>query len=120
MRRMCQIYLMEYEVDTMYLDPDDLTVRQAVFGSFVCSCGYGFGSGPWIGPRAPEEMQVTWSELEAVVGGGWLSGPVKDGSSCTRWSDTVDTVMSCEVRGGMSHKERKGGWPLFGFRLGLA
>lgn len=63
-----QIYLMEYEVDTVYLDPHDLSRRAPVFNtSFNCvACGQEVPSDePWIGPKAAPRFQVTWAELEA-------------------------------------------------------
>ena len=63
-----RIYLLEYEVDTAYLDPDDLSRRAPVFdGSFDCvECGHRIPEDePWIGPKAHPKFGVTWSELEA-------------------------------------------------------
>jgi hypothetical protein len=62
------IYLVEYEVDTLYPDPTDLNRRVAInigaTAQACVSCGGGFPTkGSWIGPRAPAEMQVTWEEL---------------------------------------------------------
>ncbi|MEM7244473.1 MAG: hypothetical protein AAF533_03980 [Acidobacteriota bacterium] len=57
-----RIFLFESEVDTIYLEPDDLNVREPVFNAFTCpSCGHEFGSGPWWGPQAA--AQVTWTDL---------------------------------------------------------
>jgi hypothetical protein len=61
-----QIYLLEYEVDTAYLDANDLTTRVAVFDdSFECiRCGNAVPDDePWAGPRASPRFLVTWDEL---------------------------------------------------------
>jgi hypothetical protein len=65
-----RIYLIEYEVDTLYLDPADLARRQAInigVSGFTCEgCGGEFPEQtPWIGKRAPDAMQVTWTDLAA-------------------------------------------------------
>jgi predicted RNA-binding Zn-ribbon protein involved in translation (DUF1610 family) len=62
------IYLLEYEVDTVYLDAGDLSRRVAVdSGSFNCeTCGEQVPEyQPWAGPRAGEKSRVTWGELRA-------------------------------------------------------
>ena len=62
------IYLLEYEVDTVYLDPNDLSRRVPVFdGSFQCvACGREVPDDePWVGPKASPRFGVTWAELEA-------------------------------------------------------
>lgn len=64
------LYLLEYEVDTIYLDATDLSKRLPIFDyprNFDClRCGGSFpATGSWIGPKAPPEMQVTWAELAA-------------------------------------------------------
>ena len=61
-----RIYLIDYEVDTIYLDANDLRRRESLFSitSFQCeTCINPFPDGSWIGPEAPIEMQVTWKEL---------------------------------------------------------
>jgi hypothetical protein len=62
------VYLLEYEVDTVYLDGNDLAQRQDVTDparGFVCiSCQKQFPSGVWAGPRAEEKFLVTWGELQ--------------------------------------------------------
>ena len=62
-----RIYLIEYEVDTIYLDPKDLDRRLDIeMGgwTFECeACHASFPPSPWIGPDAPEDMQVTWKDL---------------------------------------------------------
>jgi hypothetical protein len=63
-----RIYLLEYEVDTVYLDPNDLTKRAPVFSDpFDCvACGKEVSkSEPWIGPKASPRFGVTWDELES-------------------------------------------------------
>src|SRR5436190_1440025 len=63
------VYLIEYEADTIYLDPANLNRRLSInigVSSFECECG---GTFPekivWIGKNASEAMQVTWKDLEA-------------------------------------------------------
>jgi hypothetical protein len=60
-----RIYLMDYEVDTVYLDPLDLRRRVDVFNTgFICErCGLEIPSGPWVGPRALDKFRVTWGLL---------------------------------------------------------
>jgi hypothetical protein len=62
------IYLLEYEVDTVYLDGSNLTLRQDVTDStqgFICiQCRKQFPPGAWAGPRAEEKFLVTWGELQ--------------------------------------------------------
>lgn len=65
-----RIYLVEYEVDTLYLDPLDLSRRVAInigASGFRCDgCGGEFPERtPCVGPKAPEAMQVTWQGLSA-------------------------------------------------------
>ena len=63
----CQtVYLLEYEVDTVYLDATDLARRADVFNtSFDCvSCGRTMPNDrPWAGPKMPPEFAVSWREL---------------------------------------------------------
>lgn len=62
------VYLLEYEVDTVYLDGYDLSRRVHVFAeSFDCvQCGLTVPKGePWIGPRASPKFGVTWAQLAA-------------------------------------------------------
>ncbi len=61
-----RVYLLEYEVDTVYLDGRDLSKRISVFDcSFTClGCEHPIPDDkPWIGRRAAAEFQVTWEEL---------------------------------------------------------
>ena len=61
-----RIYLLEYEVDTVYLDPTDLSRRLPVDPeSFDCvSCGLRVPDDePWTGPGASPRFGVTWGEL---------------------------------------------------------
>lgn len=61
-----QIYLMDYEVDTVYLEASDLSIRVGVSGnSFECTkCGKEIPDGnPWIGPLASEQFRVSWEDL---------------------------------------------------------
>jgi predicted RNA-binding Zn-ribbon protein involved in translation (DUF1610 family) len=71
-----RIYLLEYEVDTAYLDPDDLSVRANVFNdSFDClDCGNRIPDDePWIGPKARPEFGVIWPELKSSRW-SWVTG----------------------------------------------
>jgi len=74
------IYLLEYEVDTVYLDADDLTKRAAVFlpqRSFCCvTCAQQVPEGAWCGPRAERRFRVTWAELKASRW-AWVVKPAK-------------------------------------------
>ena len=60
-----RIYLMDWEVDTIYLDPHDLSRRIDLFNKgFVCErCGVEVPSGPWTGPGASDRFRVTWGLL---------------------------------------------------------
>ncbi len=63
-----QVYLLESEVDTVYLDPNELSRRVPVYdGSFHCvSCGREVPQdAPWEGPNASPRFGVTWAELQA-------------------------------------------------------
>lgn len=65
-----RLYLIEYEVDTLYLDPADLARRVGIdieVSGFKCEgCGEKFPDNrPWIGPKSSEQMQVTWQDLAA-------------------------------------------------------
>jgi hypothetical protein len=61
------IYLLEYEVDTVYLDARDLAKRVPVSSqSFTCvGCGTMVPRGRWGGPKADDRFRVTWGELAA-------------------------------------------------------
>ena len=67
------IYLLDAEVDTIYLDAADLQRRIPVMiglASFACvHCLATFPAAPWLGPNAPPGMRVTWADLEAS---SWL------------------------------------------------
>jgi hypothetical protein len=59
-------YLLEYEVDTAYLDGTDLTKRVSVFNTgFACvACSNEIrGDTAWVGSRAPDEFRVRRAEL---------------------------------------------------------
>jgi hypothetical protein len=61
-----RVYMIEYEVDTAYLDGRDLTKRCSVFDcSFDClGCGRQIPNNqPWIGKKATEDFQVTWEQV---------------------------------------------------------
>ena len=60
------VYLLEYEVDTAYLDGNDLKNRVSVFNSGLpcVSCGEEIpGDTAWVGPKAPEKFRVHRDEL---------------------------------------------------------
>jgi hypothetical protein len=61
-----RIYLIEYEADTIFTDPGNLSALQSG-ESFSClSCGYSFPKGEAIiGPKASDKYRVTRSELLA-------------------------------------------------------
>lgn len=59
-------YLLEYEIDTAYLDANDLSKRVSVFDTgFTCiSCQKEIDSDTaWVGPRAPEKFRVLRPEF---------------------------------------------------------
>ena len=61
------VYLIEYEVDTVYLDGNDLSRRIGVWdSSFDCThCNTTVpDDNPWIGPKQHPRFAVTWSELQ--------------------------------------------------------
>lgn|SRR5262245_9468697 len=59
-----RIYLIDYEVDTIYLEPGDLSVRTPVYFGFKCEgCGAYFPEPPWLGEAAPDSMRVRWEDL---------------------------------------------------------
>jgi hypothetical protein len=64
-----RVYLIEYEVDTLYLDPTDLERRVSLCvgdSVFRCAnCCEAFPGTAWIGSKAPASMQVTWQDLAA-------------------------------------------------------
>ena len=59
------IYLLEYEVHTVYLDPTNLAKRVPIgSGTFECTrCGHEVPRGDWAGPLVESRFQVTWDEL---------------------------------------------------------
>ncbi|WP_140627766.1 hypothetical protein [Methylibium rhizosphaerae] len=74
------VYLMDYEVDTVFLDGDDLSKRDDLFDEshpFVCSsCEQPMPNGVWVGPHAEERFQVTWLELKASRW-SWVATPMR-------------------------------------------
>jgi hypothetical protein len=73
-----RIYLLEYEVDTVYVDGNDLAKRQDVTDpsqSFCCvACQQPMPKGPWVGPKAKEQFLVTWPELKQSAW-SWIATP---------------------------------------------
>ena len=61
-----KVYLLDYEVDTVYLDARDLSRRVPVSSeSFTClGCGKLVPRGGWAGPKVSSRFRVTWCELE--------------------------------------------------------
>jgi hypothetical protein len=75
------IYLMDYEVDTVYLDPHDLNQRVSAFDGFTCAaCNEPVPEGRWVGPHVEDRFRVTWGEL---LSSHW-SWVVADVSDSTR------------------------------------
>lgn len=71
------MYLLEYEVDTVYLDGHDLSRRVPVYdASFGCvQCGNIVPEDAlWVGPKAPPEFAVTWEQLAASEW-SWVAKP---------------------------------------------
>jgi hypothetical protein len=61
-----QVYLFEYEVDTVFIDARDLTMRVPVFNSgFRCvACKKEIPGGvAWIGPKAKQEFRVRYEDM---------------------------------------------------------
>jgi hypothetical protein len=76
-----RVYLVEYEVDTLYLDPKNLDRRiDIAFSGFRCeACGGEFPERTaWIGPKAPAAMQVTWRDLAASPW-RWIAARTREG-----------------------------------------
>jgi hypothetical protein len=66
-----RVYLLEYELDTVYLDPANLARRVPVYNEgFTClACGRPVpGDEAWVGAAARHDFGVTWAELP---GSGW-------------------------------------------------
>src|SRR5882757_9587436 len=62
-----QIYLIDYEVDTIYIDGDDLSRRMdANTDELNCvKCGYQFlANEPIVGPKADLKFAATWPDLK--------------------------------------------------------
>lgn len=61
------VYLLELEVDTVYLDGSDLTKRFNPIDKirFKCvNCDFKFvRNGAWVGAKAPDVMKVTFEQL---------------------------------------------------------
>ena len=59
------VYLMEYEVDTVFTDARDLKKRIPVYESgFACvACGKDMPDGAWIGPKAKKEFRVRYDDM---------------------------------------------------------
>jgi hypothetical protein len=70
------VYLIDYEIEMIYPDPDDLSRRVAarITGAFDCvTCGNPFRGGEAIiGPKADPKFCVTWPEL-ARSGWSWIA-----------------------------------------------
>lgn len=73
-----QVYLLEYEVDTVYIDGSDLSKREDVTDwnhTFRCvNCRREVPRAPWAGPRVEERFLVTWKELEESAW-SWVATP---------------------------------------------
>lgn len=80
-----RVYLIEYEADAQYLDPARLDRRVCInigVSGFQCEgCGGEFPENtPWIGPKAPEAMQVRWQDLAASPW-CWVTAQTRDHNS---------------------------------------
>ncbi len=72
-----RVFLIDYEVETVYLDGTDLSHRTLVAGkSFTClGCGQLVPDDePWIGPKASLRFGVTWKDL-AASDWAWAARP---------------------------------------------
>ncbi len=68
------IYLIEYEAETIFVAPDDLSALTRREGFNCICCGYRFDEKePIIGPRADERYKVKRAELMAS-GWRWVLG----------------------------------------------
>jgi uncharacterized Zn-finger protein len=77
-----RLYLIEYEVDTLYLDSANLNRRISInIGVSEFRCEGCEGEFPertaWIGAKAPESMQVTWDDL-ATSPWRWIAIRTRD------------------------------------------
>jgi len=82
-----RLYLVEYEVDTLYLDPANLDRRVDInigVSGFCCvGCSERFPERTaWIGSKAPEGMQVTWQDLAASAW-RWVTARTREGAAET-------------------------------------
>jgi len=62
------VYLMDYEVDNLYLDGNDPSkiINVASDDPVICvTCRTPIPSGRWVGPLAEDRFMVTWEELAA-------------------------------------------------------
>lgn len=80
-----RVYLVDYEVDTLYLDPANLDRRIHInieVSGFRCvGCGGEFPERTaWVGPKAPEAMQVTWLDLAASPW-RWVTARTREGAA---------------------------------------
>jgi hypothetical protein len=69
------VYLLEYEVGTVYLNPNDLSCRVPVHSETLScvQCGQEVPSdGAWVGPAVKPGFSVTWEEL-AASGWAWAA-----------------------------------------------
>jgi len=74
------VYLLEYEVETVYLDGADLSKRLDATGQsfqFSCTaCGVNVPDGIWIGPKAEARFKVTWQDLKRSSW-AWVATPLR-------------------------------------------
>src|SRR5436309_1896461 len=63
-----QVYLLEYEAPTVYLDPLDLDKRAPVSSQNFCcvACRQVLPGEPWIGPKASPKYKVAWEDVAAT------------------------------------------------------
>lgn len=81
-----RIYLVEYEGDTLFSDPQDPSVLQSLDSSISClSCGTPFSSEePIIGSRANDRYRVTRDELLTSSWSWLLRSPKGSAGSADR------------------------------------
>jgi len=75
-----RIYLLEYEVDTVFTDACDLTKRISVFNTgFTCvSCGKEIEGGvAWIGRKAKSKFRVRYEDIQVRLGMDSQEAPMK-------------------------------------------
>ena len=75
------IYLLDYEIDNLFLDGNDLSksINVSSIDPFICvNCRTAIPSAPWVGPNAEDRFMVTWEEL-ADSAWSWITTQTRKG-----------------------------------------